>query len=143
MECGSNAKGGRTCLMASEVPLICGMVVEVMTVGACEGKEEHTVSEAIVQNGYPCSHLHPSSFPHFTQSDFPFTVPHCRYLYYHTIPYIKGTSEAIRRVLSPLGIRTTFRPANTLQQLLVRPKDPVPQQERPGVVYHNYLLTNS
>ena len=53
-----------------------------------------------------------------------------------TIPYIKGTSEAIRRVLPPLGIRTTFRPTNTLRQLLVCPKDTVPQLERPGVVYH-------
>ena len=47
------------------------------------------------------------------------------------IPYIKGTSEAITRVLSPLGIRTTFRP----YQHFMTPKDQVPQQERPGVVY--------
>ena len=30
-------RGDRTCLMASEVPLVYGMVVEVVTVGVCEG----------------------------------------------------------------------------------------------------------
>ena len=39
-----------------------------------------------------------------------------------TIPYIRDTSEAIRRILSPLGIRTTFHPTNTLRRLLVHPK---------------------
>ena len=41
----------------------------------------------------------------------------------------------IRRVLSPLALEPPF-PTNTLRQLLVHLKDPVPQQERPGVVYH-------
>ena len=35
----------------------------------------------------------------------------------------------------PLALEPPF-PTNTLRQLLVHLKDPVPQQERPGVVYH-------
>ena len=52
-----------------------------------------------------------------------------------TLPYIRGLSEAIRRVLTPLGVKVVFRPLRTLRQMLVRPKDPVPIEERKGVVY--------
>ena len=51
------------------------------------------------------------------------------------IQYVKNTSEAIRRILPPLGIRTTFCLTNKLCQLLVHPKDPVPKEERSGVIY--------
>ena len=54
---------------------------------------------------------------------------------YVTIPYVKNTSESIRRILAPLGIRTSFQPTNTLRQVLVRPKDPVPKENRSGVIY--------
>ena len=52
-----------------------------------------------------------------------------------TLPYIRGLSEAIRRVLTPLGVKVVFRPLRTLRQILVHPKDPVPIKERNGVVY--------
>ena len=48
---------------------------------------------------------------------------------------MKNTSEFIRRILAPLGIRTSFQPTNTLQQVLVRPKDPVLKENRSGVIY--------
>ena len=47
-----------------------------------------------------------------------------------TIPYIRGTSVTIKRILSPLGIRTTFRRTNMQWQ-----KDPIPEQERSCAVY--------
>ena len=95
-------------------------------------EEERTVSQALALNGYPARFIHRHSCRSVdstpaAQSSTPTTSV--------TIPYIKGTSEAIKRVLSPLGIRTTFRPVNTLRQLLVRPKDPVPIQDRSGVIY--------
>ena len=52
-----------------------------------------------------------------------------------TIPYIHGLSQSIHRVLSPLAIKVTFRPLRTLKQELVRPKDPVAEKQRKGVVY--------
>ena len=52
-----------------------------------------------------------------------------------TLPYVQGMSEHLRRVLSNLDIRVTFRPHFTLRQLLVKPKDPVPPDRRKGVVY--------
>ena len=94
-------------------------------------QEQHTISKALAQNGYPATFIHCHSQPlhdltSLSQSPNVTTSA--------TIPYIKGTSEAIRRVLPPLGIRTTFHSINTFRQLLVHPKDQVPQQERPGVV---------
>ena len=54
---------------------------------------------------------------------------------YVTIPYVKNTSESIKRNLAPLGIRTFFQPTNTLRQVLVCPKDPVLKENRSGVIY--------
>ena len=54
---------------------------------------------------------------------------------YVSIPYVKGTSETFRRILAPLDIKTTFRPNNTLRQMLVHPKDPTPLQDKAGVVH--------
>ena len=51
-----------------------------------------------------------------------------------TLPYIAGLSEAVRRILAPLEIKA-FRPQSTLRSLLVHPKDPVPMDQRKGVVY--------
>ena len=51
------------------------------------------------------------------------------------IPYIKGFSEEVRRVFGNYNIPTYFKPANTLRQLLVRPKDPVEKEKVVGPVY--------
>ena len=51
------------------------------------------------------------------------------------IPYVRGVSESIRRILSPLGIRVCYKPFQTLKQMLSHPKDPVPDLQRRDVVY--------
>ena len=52
-----------------------------------------------------------------------------------SIPYIKGTSEAIRRVLAPLGIRTAMRANKMKWSIMGRAKDKLDKNETPGVVY--------
>ena len=52
-----------------------------------------------------------------------------------TIPYIKGASEAIRRVLAPLGIRTALRSANMKWSVMGKIMDGAEKGEIPGVVY--------
>ena len=52
-----------------------------------------------------------------------------------TIPYIKGMSEAIRRVLAPLGIRTAMRSERIKWSVLRGIKDREDKTEVPGVVY--------
>ena len=94
-------------------------------------QEERAISQALAMNRYPasfiCHHSHPR--PHCPSSTQAPDVSA-----YVTIPYIKGTLEAIKRVLNPLGIRTSFRPINTLWRI-VHSKDPVPKHERASVVY--------
>ena len=40
-----------------------------------------------------------------------------------TLPYVHGVSEAVRRILTPLGAKVSFRPHTALRHLLMRPKD--------------------
>ena len=51
------------------------------------------------------------------------------------LPYIRGVSEQLRRVLKDLQIRTVMRPHQTLRQRLVHLKDPLPDMERSNMVY--------
>ena len=53
-----------------------------------------------------------------------------------TLPYVRGVSEAIKRVLLGVDIRVFFRPHVTLRNLLVHPKDPVPAGQKANVVYN-------
>ena len=51
------------------------------------------------------------------------------------IPYIKGLSEAVRRILGKYNIRRAFKTTNTLGRMLTKVKDPTQRSERPGVIY--------
>ena len=51
------------------------------------------------------------------------------------LPYIKGLSEELHRIFRDHWCSTSFKPGNTLRQLLVSPKDPVKKQEICGAVY--------
>ena len=51
------------------------------------------------------------------------------------IPYVKGLSEEIRRILGRYKIRTVFRTTETLGRILTKVKDLTPPEERPGIVY--------
>ena len=51
------------------------------------------------------------------------------------IPYIKGTSETIARILQPYNIRVAHKPITTLRQLLTNVKDKDEPSERQGAVY--------
>ena len=52
-----------------------------------------------------------------------------------TIPYIKGTSEAIRRILNKENIRTAFRTKTTIRSILTNVKPKVPLHNKKGVIY--------
>ena len=53
-----------------------------------------------------------------------------------TLPYVRGVSEVIKRVLSKVDVQVFFRPHTTLRNLLVHPKDPVPAGQKANVVYN-------
>ena len=52
-----------------------------------------------------------------------------------TIPYIKGTSETIVRILQPYNIRVAHKPITTLRQLLNNVTDKDESNDRQGAVY--------
>ena len=52
-----------------------------------------------------------------------------------TIPYIKGTSETIQRILQPYNIRVAHKPCTTLRRLLTNVKDKDEPPKRQGAIY--------
>ena len=51
------------------------------------------------------------------------------------LPYMRGTSEALTRVFKAHGVGTYHRPINTIQSILVHPKDKTPDAQKCGLVY--------
>jgi len=51
------------------------------------------------------------------------------------LPYMKGTSEKLKRVFRKYGANIYHVPTNTLRANLVRPKDPATPTDQCGVVY--------
>ena len=52
-----------------------------------------------------------------------------------TIPYIRGISETIARILQPYNICVAHKPITTLRQLLTNVKDKDKPEDRQGAVY--------
>ena len=52
-----------------------------------------------------------------------------------TPPYVRGVSEAVGCVLTPLGVTVSFRSNMTLKQMLVNPKERIPEHETTAVMY--------
>ena len=52
------------------------------------------------------------------------------------LPYIKGTSEALKRTFQNYGVKVVFKPTQTLRQYLVSPKDKTDKKDITGAVYH-------
>ena len=52
-----------------------------------------------------------------------------------TIPYIRGTSETIARILQPYNILVAHKPITTLRRLLTSDKDKDKPEDRQGAVY--------
>ena len=52
-----------------------------------------------------------------------------------SIPYVKGVSERVRRVLSKKNIRTTFKPVKTLGSIFKKPKDRPAVNQLKAIVY--------
>ena len=51
------------------------------------------------------------------------------------IPYVKGTSERIARILRPHNILVAHKPLTTLRDVLTKVKDPSPKNSRVGAIY--------
>nr|VZI09929.1 unnamed protein product [Spirometra erinaceieuropaei] len=54
---------------------------------------------------------------------------------WRALPYVKNVSEAVGRLLAPLGVGVALRSEATIRRLIMKPKDPLPRLETSGVVY--------
>ena len=52
-----------------------------------------------------------------------------------SIPYVRGVSETVARILRPLGIRTVMQSQQRKWALMQGAKDRLPADTQPGVVY--------
>ena len=52
-----------------------------------------------------------------------------------TLPYVRGTSEAVGRILNKANIRVAYKPVKKIKDAIVHPKDPLKKEDRAGVVY--------
>ncbi|BHF83057.1 hypothetical protein SprV_0802619800 [Sparganum proliferum] len=48
---------------------------------------------------------------------------------WRALPYVKNVSEAVGRLLAPLGVGVAHRPEATIRRQLMKPKDPLTRQE--------------
>ena len=87
--------------------------------------ETSRVTSALRLNGYPQSFIQSSQSP---RTVLPSSTP--EYKACAIIPYVRGVSECIKRILTPLQIRVCYKPFQTFRQLLSRPKDRVPELQR-------------
>ena len=51
------------------------------------------------------------------------------------IPYVRGVSEKLEKVCTPLGVKTIFRPQKTLRNMLMQVKQKTPMEKKRNVVY--------
>nr|VZI29784.1 unnamed protein product [Spirometra erinaceieuropaei] len=54
---------------------------------------------------------------------------------WRALSFIDGVSEAVSRLLRPLGIGIAHRPESTIRHLVMRPKTPLPPGETTNVIY--------
>ena len=51
------------------------------------------------------------------------------------VPYVRGLSERLEKVCTPLGVRPIFKPWNTLRRMLMQVKDRTPMGNKKEIVY--------
>ena len=98
--------------------------------------EKKHIIRALSRNGYPSRVILRSETGKKTQAQSGGDPPKATVV----LPYIRNTSESIRRVLSTVNIQTCFKPHRTLSQVLVHTKDPVPQEYRKAIRFHAALV---
>lgn len=97
-------------------------------------QEEHKhIMTSLKQNGYPANFIKKHSNIQNRKKDSQKEDQQPKG--FAVLPYVKGTTERISRVLTQNKIKTCVKPHKTLKQILSRPKDPVRKEKQTGIVY--------
>ena len=94
--------------------------------------EKQRVVNDLKANGYPESFIKSAGESSKTNTQ-PRTQENPKA--YTSIPYVKGVSERVRRVLSRENIKTAFKPVRTLGNIFKKPKDRPDRGRLKGIVY--------
>ncbi|BHF65909.1 hypothetical protein SprV_0200892300 [Sparganum proliferum] len=54
---------------------------------------------------------------------------------WRALQYVKNVSEAVGRLLAPIGVGVAHKSETTIRRLVMKPKNPLPRLETSGVVY--------
>ncbi|BHF62568.1 hypothetical protein SprV_0200555000 [Sparganum proliferum] len=94
---------------------------------ACEASY---LRDQFVQNGYPMAFISRCLRGRHqrTRTSTPLTI-------WHSLPYIKGVSEATERTAAELGVGIAHRPKATMRNRVMKIKDRLKPEEQTGVVY--------
>ena len=95
-----------------------------------KNREFHRIMNVLKQNNFPDHVIKRMNESNSNSSASDVTVNG-----YVSLPYIKGCSERISRVLKRFNIKSHYKPINKLINIFGLPKDPVEQNKKCGVVY--------
>ena len=96
--------------------------------------EEMKHVTALLANGYPKRFVIDVGKPKRLAQQLSTTAPDAA-KGFCILPYIKGTSEPIKRILSNHNIKVAQKPYQTIGNLFPKPKDPVPKDQTRGAIY--------
>ena len=75
------------------------------------------ITVSLEGDGYPYKHTYPPKPKPLLDSP--------TFTGYTSLPYIQGTTEKIRRVLSKIGVKVAMKPVRTIGHIIPSPKDPI------------------
>ena len=99
-----------------------------------QSKEMKHVIAALSANGYPKRFVIDASKPKRPSPQTPATAPDDK-RGFCILPYVKGTTEPIKRILNNYNIKVALKPHHTIGNLFPKPKDPVPKDQTRGAIY--------
>ena len=92
--------------------------------------ETKRVVEALTTNNYPANFIHNGHQPN-RQQEVNDTDPHGMVI----LPYAKGFSERIAKVLRGFNIKVAHKPIRTISNILKKPKDKIEKEATRGIEY--------
>ena len=93
-------------------------------------QETKRVVEALTANNYPASFIHNGHQPN-RQQEVNDIDQHGMVI----LPYAKGFSERIAKVLRGFNIKVAHKPIGTISNILKKPKDKIEKEATRGIVY--------
>ena len=110
--------------------------LDYITLGDAEKEsEKQRIYAELAANGYPTKFIQKTVTGKSSRRKRDTTKEGTKPIAVATIPYVKGLSEQIVRVLGRLNVRTVLKPSRLKWTIMTGAKDKIEPKEEPGVVY--------